>query len=457
MTRTPEDNGGRSDQPASSSGAPASGDAGNAPASADAGPTDSTGSTGSTGSAGQTRAPARRSILLGGLGIGAAAVAGLAVGRVTAPDATPTPPPPTSSPTGTPEPTANVDQGIAEVVPAAGEHQAGIVRPDTPQSFNLLLIANLAVLDEAGDVREVLRNCLAAAGQEILTLTRGVETAVSPDGAAALTVTVGLGPRALAASGHPDLENVVRLPLFRGDEALDPARLGGDLLLSVCGNDPGMLEPVLRRVLAAFDALGPVRTAWSELGWRGPASEGVTRNPFGYYDGIIVPRGEEELAASVWINDGPLAGGTVCVLRRFALDVAGFAALDRERRDAIMGRQHASGAPLSGGDRMDEVNLLTKTPEGEFLTPADSHARAAHPSFTGSGLMLRRSYNFREPSGQVGHVFICFQNDVDIFRRTMLRLEEVDALMAFATANAGGAFAVLPGFTADQPLGGSLF
>ena len=50
-----------------------------------------------------------------------------------------------------------------------------------------------------------------------------------------------------------------------------------------------------------------------------------------------------------------------------------------------------------------------------------------------------------------------YQNDVQTFAKTQLRLDEVDSLMAFATPTATAAFAVLPGFSADTPLGSSLF
>jgi dye decolorizing peroxidase len=171
----------------------------------------------------------------------------------------------------------------------------------------------------------------------------------------------------------------------------------------------------------------------------------------------MVPHGEDELAENVWIAAGPAAGGTLCVVRRLRLDVAGFADRPVAERDAIIGRHRTDGSPLSGGARDDEVDLRAKTEAGDYLTPAHSHVRAAHPSFTGSRLMLRRGYAFGTEPDDSGLMFICFQNDLDTFVKTQQRLDEVDDLMAFAEPTASASFLVLPGFGRETPLGAALF
>ena len=70
--------------------------------------------------------------------------------------------------------------------------------------------------------------------------------------------------------------------------------------------------------------------------------------------------------------------------------------------------------------------------------------------------MLRRSYSYANGADDRGIVFVSFQNDVSVFARTLHRMEEVDDLLPFTMATASGAFAVLPGFTADRPLGATL-
>jgi dye decolorizing peroxidase len=333
-------------------------------------------------------------------------------------------------------------------VSARGAHQAGITRPAVPQRQCIVVVAAL-------DTNE-LESSIRALGEQILrvTDTRRPDPALFPDGPSDLTVTVGLGPGALAATRHPDLASTVALPSFRGDELLPSDRLGGDILLSISASDPALLEPALASLSTVIAGYRPL---WSDLGFRAASDDDVSRNPLGYHDGIIVPRTAAELAENVWIPDGPLAGGTICVIRRFALDTVGFRSLPAERRDAVIGRRQASGEPLSGGERADAVNLSAKADNGEPLIPARAHARAAHPSFTGSGLMLRRSYAYRASESDHGLLFIAYQREAATFTSTQLRLDEVDDLMGFAVPTATAAFAILPGMDADSTLGLALF
>ncbi|QEO09240.1 Dyp-type peroxidase [Protaetiibacter larvae] len=338
--------------------------------------------------------------------------------------------------------------GADRPVPAGGEQQAGIQRPAIPQQHCLLAVLDLDL--------DALQGSLSALGTRIAEVTaqpRGIPE-LTPDGPADLTVTVGLGARALVATAAPELATLVELPDFAGDAELPPERRGGELLLSVNASDPTVLEPVLSSLLAALS--GP-RLRWTEFGYRGPAVDGVSRNPFGYFDGIIRPQTEQEFRDDVWIADGPLAGGTVCVVRRFHLGVDEFRALAPADRDAVIGRAQSTGAPLSGGSRDDQIDLDAKRADGSLLIPLHAHARAAHPSFTGSPLMLRRSYSYRASDDDRGHLFISYQNDVATFTRTQLRLDEVDDLMRYSSPTATAAFAILPGVLPDRPLGATLF
>jgi dye decolorizing peroxidase len=332
-------------------------------------------------------------------------------------------------------------------VPALGEHQPGIERPGIPQQHCLLAVLEVDV--------DALEGFLRALGERIVELTDPAAAAPPvPDGPGDLSVTVGLGARALAATAAPELADLVAVPAFAGDADLPGDVVGGDLLLSVNASDPGVLEPVLAALVAV---VGGARLRWSEFGFRGTPVDGVVRNSLGYWDGIVRPSSTAEFESDVWIGAGPLAGGTICVVRRFRLEVERFRDLPPADRDATMGRVESSGAPLSGGNRDTPVDLSAKTPSGEFLVPVNAHVRAAHPSFTGSPLMLRRGYSYRSTATELGHLFVSFQNDVATFTRTQLRLDEVDALMRFATPTATGAFAVLPGWQQGATLGGTLF
>ncbi|MFJ4159947.1 Dyp-type peroxidase [Microbacterium testaceum] len=339
-----------------------------------------------------------------------------------------------------------------ERVAARGIHQAGMDRPSTPQKNAVVLVADLPSEPDSAAVQDVLH----ALGDAAERVTDGIEITVVPDGPGDLTVTIGIGPRLVAAL-DPSLPGAQALPTFASDAALDPQLSGGDLLIAAYGSDAGVLHGVVAHVLAAVP--GATRR-WSQTGVRGAGDGTVVRNPLGYHDGIIVPHGQTELAANVWIPDGPAAGGTIAVIRRLRLDVDRFRAQPGERQDAIIGRRRQDGSPLSGGALTDAVDLRAKTPEGEYVIPLRSHARAAHPSFTGSALMLRRGYAYSNAvapgtRSDDGLLFICFQKDLDTFVRTQQRLDDVDDLMTYATATASASFLVVPGRTTDDPLGSS--
>jgi dye decolorizing peroxidase len=382
----------------------------------------------------------RRMVLGTGAGVvlaGAAGVAGFALGR-TGDEAA--------------SPSSSVDQASGRPVPAVGRHQAGVVLPTLPQRSCVIAVADVD--------RTTLQKTLRSLGEAIARVTDPEQplTAQTPDGPGDLTVTIGLGPRALVATAHPELAASAMLPAFRGDDALPADRLGGDLLISVNASDQMILEPVLTYLTGG---IAGYRVRWSDYGYRGPADQGVTRNPLGYFDGIIVPRTPADLTADIWISDGPLADGTICCIRRFQLHTNDFRGLSAVDQDRVIGRHRPDGSPLSGGSRFDNVDLDAKADNGDPLVPTHAHARAAHPSYTASRLMLRRSYSYRDSDLDHGHLFISHQNDVQGFAKTQLRLDDVDDLMNYVTPTATAAFAILPGTVdaagASRPLGSTLF
>ncbi len=338
------------------------------------------------------------------------------------------------------------------MVVATGETQAGVARPADPQRSALF-----TVFDAEVATATQTRDLLFAIGAATLRLTAAGASVpgVTDDGAGDLTITVGVGPRLVALAGR-NLPGAAALPAFAGERNLDPRARGGDLLLAVQGTDAGLLDPVTAW-LAGPDPKLSMR--WEQPGFRGIGNgrPGVARNVIGYLDGIVIPRTPTELDADVWIADGPAEYGTICVLRRLRVDLDRFRAETVDRQDAMIGRHRSDGSPLSGGGPMAHVDLEAKTPDGRYVTPARSHARAAHPSFTGSTTMLRGSYSFTDSDGSRGLLFRCFQRDLDTFVRTQRRLDDVDDLMRFVTPTASASFLVLPGFDADRPLGATLF
>lgn len=382
------------------------------------------------------RGPSRRDVLIGAAGLaGGAGIASagllLGVPRVE---------------TGEP---ASVSTKVP--VDPHGANQAGVARPGTPQGHGLLQAFDLpsdARLDVLGAVGTRISE-LVGTDSELLTL-------LPLD----LTITIGLGPRLIRAV-DTTLPGSDDIPALAGDEGIDPHRLGGDLLIAAYATDPGVLGAA---VSAIAETIPGARLRWAQHVFRAAGKGFVTRNPLGFQDGIVVPHGKAELNANVWIDNGPLAGATVCVIRGLRLDTASFTGLPVAEREGIIGRRATDGAPLSGGGANAEVDLRAKTAEGEYLTPAHSHARAAHPSFTGSELMLRRGYAFDNgliyrdrPVTDAGLMFICFQRSLRTFVATQQRLDEMDDLMQFSTPTLSATFLILPGFDRTTPLGAALY
>jgi dye decolorizing peroxidase len=324
-----------------------------------------------------------------------------------------------------------------------GTTQAGVARPALPQQQLMS-----QVFDLEGDTQRVL----AGLGRSIDELTgSAILGVVAPRD---LTVTVGVGPRMVAAvdSTLPGAED---LPRYRRESIPDGAR-GGDLWLQVCGSDAlavSMAATTLRESLAST-----ARLRWQQRGWRGqyaatPDGHQAGRNVMGFQDGIVGARDADELHDGVWLAaPASVAGGTIAVVRRFRIDVAGWRALDVARQQDAVGRELVSSRPLSGGV---DVDLGAKTPEGSYRIPADAHIRRAHALALGVPLMLRRSYSIDDP--EPGLLFISFQNTLRAFTATMQSLDESDRMLDFAATTATGTFLVLPGFSPSRPLGSTLF
>lgn len=211
------------------------------------------------------------------------------------------------------------------------------------------------------------------------------------------------------------------LPEFPGD-AVRPQESGGSLFLQICGDD----ADAVRDAAARLRPNGSLR--WREQGF----CNADRTNGLGFKDGIVVPKTPDEFEQEVWLPDG----STIAVVRRIKLDFAAFKALDVADQERVFGRRKHDAVPLSGGE---EVDLSAKTPDGEYVIPADAHVRRAHPLMAGAGLMLRRSYNYAD-----GLLFISYQRELRTFVNTMYRMVDGDALLRYATTTASAAFRVPP-------------
>ena len=259
----------------------------------------------------------RRKLLLGaGAAGGAIALGGLGIERLT-------------------------DDGEAssagETVPFHGTRQAGIA---TPAQDRLHFAAFDVVTDSQKDLQDLLRTWTAAAalmtaGQPAGSLNDDPNTPPQDTGEALgletgrLTVTFGLGPSlfderfGFAAKRPAALKE---LPAF-ADDALDPAKSGGDICVQACADDPQVAFHAVRNL--ARIGRGAVVMRWSQLGFGRTSStsraQDTPRNLMGFKDGTnnLKLEDHDALARHVWIPDDAqpawLAGGTYLVARRIRM------------------------------------------------------------------------------------------------------------------------------------------
>lgn len=331
-----------------------------------------------------------------------------------------------------------------------GMHQAGIAAPN-PAQPNLLAV----VYDVEAGVN--VAALVAELGHSIATLATGHDPRLVGLDPGDLTITVGLGPRLIAAI-DPALPGAVALDEFPREHISESDR-GGDLLLQICATDPLLLPVVAAALAQQMGSRAGVR--WSQSGRRGPevrVNDTLTapRNVMGFVDGIVGPHTPKAQSDTVWLAGRPgVAGGTIGVYRRMEIDMVRFGALPVERQEAIFGRKRESGAPLSGGSIGTDPNFEAKTADGRYLIPADAHARRANPNAAGVGLMLRRSYTMDNPTA--GLLFISFQHELTAFSSTLARMGRSDAMFDFTLTTASASFFVLPGYSDSSPLGDLLF
>ncbi|WP_275557727.1 Dyp-type peroxidase [Streptomyces sp. 5-6(2022)] len=335
-------------------------------------------------------------------------------------------------------------------VSPTGRYQAGITLPRPAQRNLLVVVADIV---DAGSVRPLL----AELGEAIRTLTAGTDARLMGLEPGDLTVTIGVGPR-LVRKVDPALPGAKDLPRFSREQIAPRAR-GGDLLIQICAGDALVLPVVAAALLE--QAGDRIHERWRQSAGRGPnvpVARGLAapRNLFGFVDGIVGPHTRAEQQRHLWLaGPGPVAHGTIAVLRRMELDLPRFAKLSVAEQEAVFGRRRDTGVPLSGGTIASGPDLGAKTPDGRYLVPADAHARRAHSAAVGVGLMLRRSYSIDAPAP--GLLFMSFQNDIRTFTNTLTRMDNSDALLEFTTTTASGTFLILPGFDAQRPLGSRLF
>jgi deferrochelatase/peroxidase EfeB len=371
--------------------------------------------------------------------------------------------------------------------PFRGEHQAGIV---TPAQDRL----HFASFDVTTDSREELVALLKAWTEAAEAMTSGkavgADTATGYDSPPAdtgealglppsgLTLTFGFGPTLFEKDGRDRFglrarrpAALRRLPHFPADN-LDPARSDGDLCVQACAHDPQVAVHAIRNL--ARLGFGTVAMRWAQLGFGRTSSttraQQTPRNLMGFKDGTANLKAEDtaELEDFVWVADGDdaaagwLAGGSYLVARRIKIQVETWDRTPLREQEALIGRERAHGAPLSGGTEFTEPDLDLQGTDGPLI-PVDSHVRLAHHSRNNGTRLLRRGYNFTDGSDDLGRLdaglfFIAFVRDPDKHYVPMqLQLSSKDALMEYLQHTGSGLWAVPPGVRDGEYVGQGLF
>lgn len=356
----------------------------------------------------------------------------------------------------------------AETVPWDGPHQAGIATAP-PQAHAVFV--GLDLLPQVG--RAEFTGIMKVWSADIARLTAGrpaladtePELAGSPS---RLSVTIGYGPNVFRAIGRPEAAPrwLKPLPAF-GIDRLDPAWTGADLALQVCADDPVTVAHAVRVLLKNVRSLVSVR--WTQHGFRrsrGTEKPGTTmRNLMGQVDGTKNPDpGTADFDTLVW-DDGAeqswMAGGTSMVLRRIKIELDTWDELDRPGREITIGRNLATGAPLTGTRETDEPDFAATDRNGIPVIAPSAHIARAHHTHDGERI-FRRVYNYDDPptAGQVsnsGLLFVSFQRDIDQqFLPIQQRLDTFDALNEWTTPVGSAVFAVPPGVGSGGYIGAGL-
>ena len=362
-----------------------------------------------------------------------------------------------------PAPQPGPDGVLSGTVSPFGTHQPGVTAP-TPRSTRLVSLDLRQDTDS-----EALGRLMRLWTGDIVAATQGRPAPgdTAPDLAQEntdLTVTVGWGPslfdKAGLAEHRPD--GLVGVPPMRHDR-LQRRWNGGDLLVMVGAAEDTTVVHVLRRLLLDAEPFAEVR--WEQVGsWRGlDATHRPTtgRNLFGQVDGTAnLHPDDTRFGPTVWAS-GPewFAGGTTLVVRRIRMDLTTWDELTRDEQERSLGRDLATGAPLTGGVEADDMDLAAVDAGGRLLVPASAHSRLSHPSLNGGARIFRKGLNYTTegPDREAGLVFLSFQADVaSQFTRIQRQLDHHDALNEWTTATGSAEFAVLPGFAEGGWLGESL-
>ncbi|AFM18891.1 Tat-translocated enzyme [Mycolicibacterium chubuense NBB4] len=408
---------------------------------------------------GEPRSGLSRRKLFGAAGVGAAVVgaasAGALAGRASA---------------------AQTSDHLQTAVPFRGAHQAGIVTEAQDRM-------HFATFDITTNSRDDVVKMLADWTEMAERMTRGEEafaggaTGQNPYSpptdtgealglpASQLTLTIGFGPSFFVKDGVDRFgiadkkpAELVDLPKF-GNEKIDPARSGGDIVVQACANDPQVAVHAIRNL--ARTGFGTVAVRYSQLGFGRTSSttrnQSTPRNLFGFKDGTANLRSDEteKLNNFVWVGDGDgpawLTGGTYLVARRIRMRIEQWDRTTLLEQERVVGRQKGSGAPMGRGDEFDALDFDAQDDRHEPLIDERAHVRLVAPEHNNGIEILRRGYNFTDGSDGFGHLdaglfFIAFvRNPLTQFVPLQTQMSRNDAMNEYIAPMSSAVFACPPG------------
>jgi dye decolorizing peroxidase len=346
---------------------------------------------------------------------------------------------------------AAAETGGTQVVPFHGAHQAGVTAVD--QAHETLLALDL----RDGVDREALSRMMRLLSDDAARLSAGRAALADlepelADAPSRLAFAFGFGPRFVVRASGSSPSWLAPLPTF-GVDRLDPAISDGDLLILIGGDDPLTIAHAARMLLK--DAARFTTLRWRQRGFRrarGTVPDGTTmRNLFGQVDGTVGPHpGDDAFGDAVWIDSGWLAGGTSMVIRRVSMNLDDWDLLGRSDREHAMGRRLDTGAPVTGGDEHDDLDLAAVDPLGFTVVKPWAHARRARVDDPRRRIS-RRGFNYDDgpmtaADSGTGLVFISVQADpVRQFVPIQTRLDELDLMNRWTTPVGSAVFAIPPG------------
>lgn len=327
------------------------------------------------------------------------------------------------------------------VEPFFGKHQSGIATQ--PQEHATWIAFNLKAETNSDDLGRLMRVWTTDAARLMEgkpALADNEETLAQ--GESNLTITFGFGP-SLAKSDAM----VHQIPALAIDQ-LKEEWSGGDLLIQICGNDLVKVHHAVRELVTDAKPFADVH--WQQTGFlpRVDLVAGQTpRNLMGQKDGTANYKPDsDEFNQTVWINSGPVAGGTVMVIRRIQMNLDKWETLSPDLKSKSIGRDIKTGAPLSGGEEFTPADFEKEDHHG-LVIPGDSHMRRARME---NIRIHRRGYNYRTESSNSqevdeGLIFISFQASLHQFMQIQKRLESMDSLNTWTTPIGSAVFLIPPG------------